>query len=298
MIDTDDYAASGIEILTFPGGEPHANVPLWPYKDASIHVKIREFENVGPLLAVTDALKSQGVNVHYFAPYIPGLRQDRNFEGRTPLTSRIYGHLFAQADTITTLDPHSEMGFSHFRRAAGNNSVRIIDPVVYLPAILTMKYTHIIIPDTGAVDRTTRVAEILGIPNIVQAHKHRDEASGRLSAFSLDEGLSSDSNSPMPRNSRILIADDICDGGGTFLGIMSVLRRINYEIPCDLYVTHGIFSQGFDKLLGKGTGNDYTHGFSHIYTTDSWHESGRLNESPSRVTTLPLAPYYLGGLHP
>jgi ribose-phosphate pyrophosphokinase len=59
-------------------------------------------------------------------------------------------------------------------------------------------------------------------------------------------------------NSAVLIVDDICDGGGTFIGIAKALPK---DVKKYLYVTHGIFSKGLRELTGH---------FEHIYTTNSY----------------------------
>lgn len=103
VIDTDDYAASGIKTFQFPGGEWHVEVPTWRFGSAHIFAKMRSFNQFGPLLGVISALRSQGVSVHVFAPYLPGLRQDRNPGGNTPLTSRVVGSLLREASSVTCL---------------------------------------------------------------------------------------------------------------------------------------------------------------------------------------------------
>ncbi|RYF48025.1 MAG: phosphoribosyltransferase [Cytophagaceae bacterium] len=57
-----------------------------------------------------------------------------------------------------------------------------------------------------------------------------------------------------------LIVDDICDGGGTFIGLAAELRKLNPE-RISLAVSHGIFSKGIDPL---------TNWLDHVYTTDSF----------------------------
>jgi len=60
--------------------------------------------------------------------------------------------------------------------------------------------------------------------------------------------------------------DDICDGGGTFIGLAKALKQKNAG---NLYlaVSHGIFSKGFNEL------NKH---FTKIFTTDSFKT---INES-------------------
>ena len=58
----------------------------------------------------------------------------------------------------------------------------------------------------------------------------------------------------------VLIADDLCDAGGTFIGSAAVLRAAGAR-SVSLYVTHGLFSRGVAALLQQG--------IDHIWTTTS-----------------------------
>ncbi len=82
--------------------------------------------------------------------------------------------------------------------------------------------------------------------------KHRDTVTGALSGFEAHCG-------DLEKRPCVIV-DDICDGGGTFLGLAEELKHKNAG-PLYLAVTHGIFSKGLDELLKV---------FSVIYTTDSF----------------------------
>jgi ribose-phosphate pyrophosphokinase len=59
-----------------------------------------------------------------------------------------------------------------------------------------------------------------------------------------------------------VIVDDICDGGGTFLGLAKELK----DKSCGkliLIVTHGIFSKGLEKL---------TEVFDEVFSTNSFSD--------------------------
>lgn len=277
VIDTDDYGASGIEVLRFAGGEWHAKVPRWPGKNVHVFAKLRTPNDVMALVTVVDALHTQGVESYLFAPYFPGLRQDRNPDGLTPLTARIYGRLLAPYfAAVTTVDDHSAAGqdqaFRYFNRRHTE-----IKPETFLPDLINGEYepSLVIAPDNGAVERSTEAASALRA-NLGLAEKARDFNTGQLTGFRLTKRPGT--------NGRILIADDICDGGGTFAGLLEEIRKYYPDNPVDLYVTHGIFSKGFGPL----------EGFDRIYTTDSWYR----DFASDRVHTINLLPYYFGGLRP
>jgi ribose-phosphate pyrophosphokinase len=47
---------------------------------------------------------------------------------------------------------------------------------------------------------------------------------------------------------EVVILDDICDGGGTFIGLTKKLREKG-AAKVTLYVTHGMFTKGVKILL-------------------------------------------------
>ena len=63
---------------------------------------------------------------------------------------------------------------------------------------------------------------------------------------------------------EIVIVDDLCDGGGTFIAEAKYLKEIAPHLHLYLYVYHGLFTNGaLDKLA------DY---FEHIYCTNSYSD--------------------------
>ena len=60
-----------------------------------------------------------------------------------------------------------------------------------------------------------------------------------------------------------MIVDDICDGGRTFTGIAKALKNKNAG-NIYLAVSHGIFSDGFEKFIGLIDGIFTTNSFGDI----------------------------------
>lgn len=65
----------------------------------------------------------------------------------------------------------------------------------------------------------------------------------------------------MKPGSRILVADDLCDGGRTFLSIADMMPK---GMTLDLYVVHGVFSNGAIPKLKEKYGT--------IFTTNSYQD--------------------------
>jgi phosphoribosylpyrophosphate synthetase len=100
-------------------------------------------------------------------------------------------------------------------------------------------------PDAGAHKRVAVLAKAMGC-SMLCAEKTRDTVSGQLAATRIQGELPE-----LP----LLVVDDICDGGGTFLALADAVRvaQQHQQIsqPLYLYVTHGIFSKGADALLQR-----------------------------------------------
>lgn len=262
MIDTDNYEASGIKLINFPGGEWHVELPKFHRRSVQIFAKIRTWNDAGKLGSVLNALNWAGHDAHLFMPYFPGARQDRVQPGFA-LTTQIYAQLFAGASTITVVDLHSEKAAEVIKSAIGSNRLKQINPATFLNKLIQVKPDYIISPDAGAFKRAHDAAKALGVSEVVQCEKHRDPKTGAITGFSMPLTFK------VEDDKRYLIVDDICDGGATFHSVADAINKTDKaarNASIDLYVTHGIFSRGFDQLKSK---------FKTIYTTDSFYQQGK-----------------------
>ncbi len=240
------------EHFTFTGGEPHIKIkaPVTTNDKVTITTRIRQFNDVGLVLLAADALRRMGVEkLHLLLPYFPAARQDRVAVTGEALSVKVYADVLNSAgfDSITILDPHSEV------TPALLENVRVANNHQFVAQCLEGITDYALIsPDGGALKKAYRLAQFLGTQQVVECSKHRDVKTGNLSGFAAyTDDL---------QGKTCVIVDDICDGGGTFLGLADELKRKNAG---DIYliVTHGIFSNGFDKL-GQT--------FKKIYSTNSF----------------------------
>lgn len=257
--------------LVFPGGEPHVELPTVDVRGQSVVVDARLGGAADLLmaLAMTDAARRAGArSLTLFVPYVPGARQDRCEPGSgNALTAKVYADIInaQRYDRVIIVDPHSDVTPALLDRCEVLTAADVLVSMVDLPP-----FDGIICPDAGAEKRVHAVAKALaGLP-VVCGRKRRDRATGQLAGFSLD---------PLPTSGHYLIVDDICDGGGTFLGLADEFYR-DPAAPSSnlsLYVTHGIFSRGL-AVFGEH--------FAHIYTTDSFPTSAPSCATPATIHPL------------
>lgn len=187
-------------------------------------------------------------------PYLPAARADKG----NPAGARVYAALLSalDPDQIITLDPHSPFMPGLLDNLTVFPFERIIRKEVQDADSdeKAQPYVGVIAPDKGAVDRATRAAHAMGVP-VYRAEKTRDFESGKLDGFTLLDTL--------PEEGRLLVVDDICDGGGTFIGLADEIGIGKERL--DLWVTHGVFSKGFFELTKR---------FGTIHTTNSYIQKG------------------------
>lgn len=265
VIDSDNYAVSGIETFFFPGGEPHARIPK-DFGPALLFLKARTWNDFGKALCVLDALNRQSMYpLWVFAAYLPGARQDRT-DGQTPMTYEIYLSLLKRySDRVYTFDAHSCTTAGRLHKNFTMVDMLVRDESAPYDA-------YIIAPDKGAVERAQKIADAVGLQHpIIVCDKQRDFATGNFTGFTMP---------PLPTEGSYVVFDDICDGGGTFNLLAEAFLKDQHGPKSELVlaVSHGIFSKGVDAIHKK---------YIEILTTDSWCRKEDEAEHP-RLTVYPL----------
>lgn len=251
--------------ITFKGVDfQSAPISTGLYSDGTPMVKIDQFKEIvskadtmtllaGSILEFTtamylyDALRSQGAKpMKLVLPYLPGARQDRVNVGGDILFTAFSVAMdldVREWKKIIVLDPHSP-------EIVSNIILNLVEqfPLTKVAEKCWQGYSGIIAADKGGKDRAEQFAKAMGKP-IYYGGKSRDTDTGKLTGFTLED---------IPWGGHFLVVDDICDGGGTFIGLAEkIAEQGGYA---DLFVSHGIFAKGTKALKDA---------YKSIYTTDS-----------------------------
>ncbi len=241
----------------FPGGEINANTSKNDYenvyieweKEPNIYARITSSDDLMLVLLYADAIKRQGYSdINLIMYYVPYGRQDRVCNPGEAFSLKVFCDIINSVGfkSVYIMDPHSDV------TPALLNNVEVLDRIFLRKIPIT--YDYIVCPDGGArkkVMADVKYVQFKQEPRIVFCDKVRDLQTGKLSGFEVyADDCSGD----------CLIIDDICDGGGTFIGLANVLKARG-ATNIDLFVSHGIFSQGLDKFEDL---------FRTIYTTTSY----------------------------
>ena len=238
---------------TFPGGEEHvrinkAGIPQ-RIADVNITAHVKNSADLITLALLVNAVRGLpqmafDAQVHLELPYFPYARQDRRCNFGEALSAVVVANLIngMNFSSVTVKDPHSDV----VENLVNNVIIRRQDAIVrdYLGWYIRGQECVLVSPDAGAAKKVEKLSQSLGGVPIVYGHKQRDLPTGGIIGLTID-------NPALVKDRNLVIVDDICDGGRTFIELAKTLRQHEPK-SITLFVTHGIFSQGlsvFDGLI-------------------------------------------------
>ncbi len=184
-------------------------------------------EEMVALLFLVKHLRAHGIErISLSMPYIPNARQDRVKTEEDVFTLKYFAEFLndLQLDKVTVLDPHSSVSEALIDRLV------VVQPTAYLFAVqkrIGFDDLMAFYPDEGAMKR---YSGMLSLP-FAFGIKKRDWATGRIL------GLDIAGETERIPESRILIVDDICSRGGTFLHSAKKLHELHAK-EIYLFVSH------------------------------------------------------------
>lgn len=217
----------------FSGGEINVKLIDLPVKNIKITAILENSEDVMTLLLLVNAIKSfpQSTIAELVIPYFPYARQDRICNVGEAFSLKVMADLINSLNIpkVTIYDPHSDV------TPALINNVNVV-PQHQICADLIGKRI-VVCPDAGAEKKIMKLEK-----PYIMATKVRDVKTGNI--------IKTEVHSKTKPNGHYIIVDDICDGGRTFIELAKTLKHEHGAREVDLYVTHGIFSAGFDVFKG------------------------------------------------
>lgn len=252
------------KVMKYPAGESHVRIGDYFTNtgDVILADRVRSFEDLGNVVTADRIMRRMGREVSWFIPYFPFARHDRRRDEQDGLELE-FAFEMLKGLRVTTLDPHSDVLANAFTYIPQSEVVRAWSNI----GLIDVPNPAFVIPDQGA----TKKAEtwIQGFPKVpvYQGLKHRDMRTGALSGFSVPELPTNADARPID----LIIVDDICDAGGTFLGLAEVISRGHPGISsATLAVTHGLFTKGteglskvFSRIFTVGNGVSLSHSLSY-----------------------------------
>jgi len=256
-ITLKDNQSDHFQLITYPDGQHNIILDMTKLNKkelVTINCRIKNFAELEVLLCLGAALHKNDFHYEIFFAYLFGIRDDRGFcEGQpnyfrdvvakilittkaldisvlwpfSPLSIRAYGRMIShQTSTKNLWSKFSDLAENKIIIAGDKSAREFMDAFDDYPYFEKKRINGII--DIDMDDKTIDEIE-------------KQAALGK----------------------EILIVDDLCDGGATFIEEAKGLKSIIPDAKLSLFVCHGLFTKGIDVLLEH---------FEHIYCTNSYQD--------------------------
>lgn len=216
-----------------------------------------EFENNEEFFIVAnlvDALRNANKNVGLIEiPYLPYSRQDRVCHSGESFALQVFLKMLDSINvkTVITTDLHSQVATKLVNKGSEtpDYKMRLADIKQWRIAENLPEFDWYVGPDKGSVSKLKLFTD----DGSIKRNSHY------LEKTRTPEGIKIVDLTENKLSGKVCIVDDLIDGGGTFLASADVLRKQHPQITeLSLYVTHGFFTAGLDKLKEKFD-NIYVH---------------------------------------
>lgn len=272
---------------SFLGYKPmQLKIDILDYADGSLRVTIPGIEKIRHRYCIIDAYIESLDDLMVVAQIKDIIV--RNSVNATPLfTLNIDGTAYSRYDRVMYKDQSDGFGakvYADFVNSIGFHVVTLKDAhsgviTKFLNATNIPQYAlaEITIPSHG-VESWGIVAPDKGSRNklrgaVVTCDKVRNPETGKIGGIEVVSVLAGIEN-----YDTLVIIDDICEGGGTFIGVADALKQDEHtkDKPVNLYVTHGLFTKGVAHLLEKFT-KIYVYNMKEsVYNTFTDEEKSRV----------------------
>lgn len=252
-------------IITFPDGEKHLKLATINRKDSvEVICRITCSDDLFILMQLSDILNRQEVNVESLnIRYLMGMRCDRLFSLDESFTLKIVTDVINSfhAGEVHIIEPHSD--------CTGRLIKECYEEYPMYNMVDQMLEDYVICyPDKGAQERYS-----YNCSQYICCEKQRDITTGNLLQFSIAK------SKVEPCPGKIVVVDDLCDGGGTFLGIAELLKNTFNPESLVLVITHAVQLEGLKRVAEV---------YDQVYITNSYYDWGTKEKLPKNITVIEI----------
>lgn len=193
---------------------------------------------------------------YLYLPYLPNARMDRVKYSDEVFTLKYFCQVINDLHfhQVKVLDCHSDVGLALLDRV-----FEVKSTPYFTQAFVDTQSQVLFFPDEGAKKRySENLSYFMKDKPIAFGIKNRDWRTGEIKGLTID-------NAEAVKGKNVLIVDDICSRGGTFLHAAKALKEAGAE-NISLFVTHLERTVAQGELFSSGL-------LKAIYTTDSFFDA-------------------------
>lgn len=222
------------EIFHFPDGEVHIKLGEINRKDKIVVLcRITNADELFVLMQVGDILNRHDVKWYLTIYYLMSMRMDRVINFNEAFSLKVVTNMINSLNPseVTVVHPHSNRSLG-LLKATSEDSVH--------PNYKEFQNYQMCYPDKGAVQRYS--TEYRNKYPVLIGEKVRNLETGKIEKIVIKNPENRDSTVP------IMVVDDLCDGGGTFVGIANAIKEIDSKAKLCISVVHMVNRKGIENL--------------------------------------------------
>ena len=253
------------ELGSFPDGEMHIKLldDIDHKMQYAVVCRIKSSDDLFVLQQIGDILNRHEVVFDLFIYYLMGARMDRVMNFNEAFSLKIIANVIndMKADKVYLFHPHSKAVYRLINNAYDmeeNISMSTGEPS------FNDEDTVICYPDLGASERYAKN----GIANTMILRKKRDPNNkGAIVSMEIAQF-------PMKKFKNVIIVDDLCDAGGTFVRAAKLIKEKYPDVKLGIFVRHLVNQAGLVNLVDN---------FDHVYITNSYTDWDEQTKSIDKV---------------
>lgn len=241
------------EIFTFPDGEPHIKLTqeLNRKEEYKVLCRITNPTELFIVLQIGNILDMHAVDWYLGITYLMSQRMDRVMTFNEPFSLQIVTSVLSSLHyhQVHVFEPHSCRMYSLLR-----NCFSLINAEnKFNDCNLRLDHDLVCFPDKSAFDKYNK-----GGTNYLVCDKVRDANTGRIISYEVSR-----SEYDKKDIKSILVSDDLCDGGSTFILAYNKLKELYPDAKISLYVRHMVNPKGIETVSKV---------FDKVYFTNSYRD--------------------------
>lgn len=258
------------EKICFPDGEVQIRLGEFSRKDTiSVRCRITDAEDLFILMQVADILNRHEVMWSLQIYYLMSMRMDRVIDFNTPFTLKVVGGVIRSlgAVSVSVCEPHS----NRTAKEVGSHVMDTIQAHAHFSKDFFNDKIQLCFPDEGA-NLRYRCKFYLDVSKspVLIGEKKRNIETGKIEKIYIK-------NPEDYKGLPVMVVDDLCDAGGTFLGIAKSIREIDKDAKLSISVVHMVNRKGIENLSSA---------YDQVYFTNTYRDWNFLPDNCNMIDVV------------
>lgn len=259
--------------FTFNDGEVHIKFDgeLPRKEEYKVVCRIKSANDLFILMQVGDILDRHEITYTLYITYLMGMRMDRVMTFNEAFSLKVVANMIntLNYEHVYIFEPHSDRTLKLIKNSDELDMLSENRTYTTLLNKWCDVDTVICYPDKGAYKRYINPNKFGISKNTIVLGKTRSVETGEITGMEIVE------KNIIHKPNRIVIIDDLCDGGRTFIEANKLLKKEYPDVSVELFVKHMVNLMGLDNVANT---------FDHVYITDSYDNYN--NEAYDNLTVL------------